>query len=292
MKRINYFLIVISIVMIGLISGNTLILSHIKALIETGSIIQKWMGITVAVFLLIIVLFHFIELISLVVQFKYFKRDNILSAAAFVTGFFSLFLLTVDVVMLKDIGNEYMFNYNVNGEWTILFTGHVFHGLFGLILLIHCISVNGRVSNNAEMIFAVKDESLFLTVHQIGIISAVLGFVCIFLLNKSGVPREYLSGLLFLSSIVILIPYGLAAVYWIFTKRKEKPSEWYDEKQFMDISRGALITLIISMLTLIVLYFLLTCKIIGFDVIIYFPSFLFLILLVFSASTLYLSKKA
>ncbi len=292
MKRINCFLIVISVIMLGLISGNTLMLSYIKDLIEIEVIIPEWMGGTVAAFLIIIALFHLLGLIGLVLQFKYFKRDSILTATAFVIGIFSLFLLAVDVVMLHDIGNEYMFSHNIAGEWKIVFMGHFIHGLFGLFLLIQSIAVSRRFSKYAESRPAIKDESVFLVVHQIGIVSAVLGFLCIILLNRSGVSQEYLRGLLFLSSIVILIPYGLAAVYWIFTKRRERLADWYDEKQFTDISRGALVTLVISVMTTIGLYFLLLCKIINSDGAIWFPIYLFLTLLLFSGSTLYLSKRA
>jgi cobalamin biosynthesis protein CobD/CbiB len=84
----------------------------------------------------------------------------------------------------------------------------------------------------------------------------------------------------------------LAAIYWILSKRREKPKDWYDEKQFADVSRGALMTLVITVLSTLVFYFLISCDILCADMLIWFPSYLFLTLFVFSICTLFLSKKA
>jgi hypothetical protein len=292
MKRINNFLIMISIIMLILILGNILMLSSMKATIELGSSIKEWRGMVVAAFLIIIGLSHLLGLINLVLQYRYFRNENFMRAATFVIGIFSMFLLAVDVTMLNDIGHEYMFGYDISEEWQIVFSGHAVHVLFAVSLLFQTVTGNRVLRMSSKTTVPVKDESLFLTVHQIGIISAVLGLINIIILSKSGVPQKYFSGLLFVLCMVFLISYGLAATYWLFTKRKDKPTEWYDEKQFVDISRGALITLVFSVLVNIVFYFLTSCKIIDSCTDIWFPSYILLTLLVFSGSTLFLSKKA
>lgn len=291
MKKINNFSIIISIIILIVILGNILMLLNIKATIGFGYAIKEWMGVAVAAFLIIIALFHLSGLINLVMQFRHFRNESFMRTATFVIGIFSMLFLIVDVIMINDISHEYMFVYNISEEWNIIFIGHVVHVLFAVSLLFQSIAENRVLSKNLKTMVTLKDESLFLMVHQIGIISAILGLLSIFLLSKSSISQGYFNDLLFVICIVCLIPYGLAATYWLFTKRKDKLMDWYDEKQFVDISRGALITLVLSVLITIVFYFLLSCKIIDTYMVIWFPSYIFLTLLFFSGSTLFLSKR-
>lgn len=292
MKLMNRISIIVSIVALGLLAGNIGMFLDIKDAIETGAAIREWMGAAVAAFLIAIGLAHIFGLLDLAAQFRHFKRDSLVRAAVFVLGFLSLFLLAVDVTMLSDIGHEYRSGFDVSGEWRIVFTGHVFHALFLVLLLIQCAVSNRALAKNANPAAAVKDEALFLTINQIGVISAVLGFVCLFLLTGSGMPPQYRNGLFFLLCIVFLVPYAVAAAYWFFTKRTVKPGDWYDEKQYADISRGALATLLLTVLITIVFYSLLALGIINVDAQLWFPLYLLFTLLFFSGSTLYLNKRA
>ena len=291
MKKLNRWLLIMGIVMLCLIGGNIILLSEMKAAIATDSAMRAGAAEAVAAFLIVLGLSHLVGIVNLVLQFRYFKNESILRAITFVIGIFSLFFLVVDVVMLSDIGKEYLFNFDVSGEWRIVFIGHIIHGLFAVLLLIQYTLQGRRFLKNLRTEAALKDESVFLAVQQVGVVSAVLGFLCLFLLTKLGVPQAYLSGLRFLSCIVILTPYGFAAAYWFFTKRKEKPSDWYDEKQFSDLSRGAFTALIVTVLLTIILYFLVSCKIMGIDMTLWFPCYLFLTLLIFSGSILCRSRR-
>ena len=291
MKRLNRISILASIVMLGLIISNILMLSHMKTAIENGSAIQDWMGVAVAVLIIVVGFFHILGLLSLVAQFQHLKNDNFLRAVAFVIGVLSLFFLAVDVMMLSDIGHEYQAGFDISGEWQIVFAGHAVHTLFSVLLLVQCAVTNGIISKHQKTTAAVKDEVLFLTVNQIGIISAILGFSCLLLLSWSGVPQAYLNGLQFLFCIVFLIPYGLAATCWLVIKRKEKPADWYDEKQFADVSRGAFFTLVTTVFITMVFYFLTSMKMIDISTALWFPEYLFLTLLLFSGRILYLTTR-
>lgn len=204
MKLKNRLSTIMSIVMLGLIAGNILMLSNMKSIIEAGYTVRDSMSMAVAVALIVIGLFHLLGLLSLIGQFRYFKNDDLIRAAAFVIGFLSLFLLAVDVMMLSDIGNEYMAGHDISGEWRMVFAGHVVHALFAVLLLIQSVTANKLLITNSKTTAVVKDEALFLTVNQIGIISSVLGFVCLFLPGMLGVPLAYQNGLLFLLCIVFL----------------------------------------------------------------------------------------
>jgi hypothetical protein len=82
--------------------------------------------------------------------------------------------------------------------------------------------------------------------------------------------------------ILFLIPYALAVVYWLWLKRKQQINDWYDEKQLQDILKSSLTTLLLSIPGLAL--FLLVEIPSNFYIL---PYYIFLVLLVFSISTLY-----
>jgi len=89
-----------------------------------------------------------------------------------------------------------------------------------------------------------------------------------------------------------LLPYLLILSVWLFMKRKEKITDWLDEKQFLDISRASLLTILI-ILPIMTLMGVLQ-RIIGFGNVldfIWFPLFIFLSMVSFSSATLYLSRR-
>jgi predicted membrane channel-forming protein YqfA (hemolysin III family) len=291
MKRFNTFLMIAGAIMLCVIASNIIMLLDMKAAIDTGTELVQWMGTAVAGGIIITGLIHGLGLIGIFTQYKRLKQENMAGAAAFVTGLVSFFLLIVDATMLQDIGNEYMAGWNGAGEWGIVFIGHGFHALFGAAMILQCI-LAGKNMRKGTPDFIAKDEVLFLTVHQIGIFSAVIGLVFIAVLYCFGTPRTaYSNGLLFLLSIVVLLPYAAAVLYWLFTKRRVKIKEWYDEKQFIDILRGALVALIVSVLAIMVMFLLSILGLIKPGTVIWFPVYLFVTLLVFSGSALYLSKR-
>lgn len=291
MKRANRSVLIMGIIMLCLILGSIILLSEMKVSIEVGTAIRPWAAETVACFLIVLGLLHLWGITGLILQFRHFKSASILRAIAFVIGILSLFFLAVDVAMLSDIGKEYPLQIDVSGEWRIVFIGHSVHGLFAALLTVQSALGLTKASRSKKTEGAMKDEVLFLTVQQVGVISALLGLVCLFALSRAGIPQMYLEGLLFLSCIVVFIPYGLAAAFWLFTKRKEKITDWYDEKQFSDLSLGALISLIVTVLLAIIIYALASFKIMEVTAAFWFPFYLLITLLIFSGSILCRSSR-
>lgn len=209
---------------------------------------------------------------------------------AFALGVFSLFLVAVDVVMLTDIGKEYMLH-NVTGEWNILFVNHGIHALFALVSIIQCVDDSKHISTMTSMPEALVDEATFLSIHQIGVFSSLCGFLSIITLIRMSIAETYLTGLLLIASFVLSLPYAIAVLYWFITKHKEKPVEWYDEKQFLDISRGALVSLIVIVALTIGLFLTVSLKLMVFNLVLIFPIYLFVMEFCFSGSALYFSKR-
>jgi hypothetical protein len=99
-------------------------------------------------------------------------------------------------------------------------------------------------------------------------------------LRKQVPPRQFVFLVPFY--LLILVPYGLTAFSWLLLKRREKPADWYDEKQWQDMTKAALVTLVLSLLGMGVL--LLFPKPLG---LFWFPHYVFLTLFLFSAFTLF-----
>ena len=70
----------------------------------------------------------------------------------------------------------------------------------------------------------------------------------------------------------------------LLMKLRDKPADWYDEKQWQDISKAALVTLVLSIPGMALLFFVSTP--LGMF---WFTPYIFLALFLFSGSTLYFS---
>jgi hypothetical protein len=91
----------------------------------------------------------------------------------------------------------------------------------------------------------------------------------------------------------MVLPYASIAVYWLIIKAREKIHEWYDEKQFQDVTKASFISFISSVVILAV-FFLIQNLYTEFNLmnVIWFPLYFFTVLLIFSGSILYFSKKS
>ncbi|MBL7112528.1 MAG: hypothetical protein ISS19_11385 [Bacteroidales bacterium] len=126
-----------------------------------------------------------------------------------------------------------------------------------------------------------------------GVICGLLGLAMISMQLVLDVPMWHIKSFGMFTVILLLVPYGLVTGYWMLIKSKEKISEWYDEKQWMDVSRAGFITLILSVLAMI-LIFILNIKSLpgGVFGILWFPFYLFFVLFVFSFCVLVFTNKS
>jgi len=290
MKKSVRFLLILSILLLCFAGANTAVLLQMRSTLVMNLTIVEWKSYLVAVLLVVMAFIHLISIINLGSQIKKDIQDNILRSGSFVLCIFSGFLLLVDVVMLQEIGKQILVNVDTTGEWRIVIFNHVVHILFSMFLLFYSLTSSKRSTADESGQHAMKDEAVFLTVQQVGVFTAVLGMVFILFLNGFQIPPRYAVGLLFMSTLILLVPYFLAVMYWIFTKRKEKPVEWYDEKQFQDVSRAALVTLLISVLGMGVVYGLYSIGVVVLNPSCFFPIYLFLTLLSFSGIALCMNK--
>ena len=152
---------------------------------------------------------------------------------------------------------------------------------------VHCLRF---LRNLNEPEKTIKDETVFYAVHYTGLLCGAIGLWIVFMLFIIRTAIWNLRIITVYYNVFIIAPYLLVALYWLFMKRKEKVEEWYDEKQFHDISKAGFLTLIVSLPCMGVLYFVNYISPEGFASVLWFPFYIHLVLSFFSGSMLYLKE--
>ena len=301
MKRLlkisnNTTLVLCVISIAGLIFTNTFFIMLRNMIIEMGdveSFMDKF-SIPVASVYIIFTLFHLSALLTLILQLNFFKRDNFLRAFLFFTGITSLMMLFGDSALSSDISKEYVFG--LPGEFYILFLSQALHFVFYVLMIVLLVSTGKSVGKEKEEI-VLKDDSIFINAQYIGILSGASGLVLVSVFSFMystlyPLPLWAAKAGIIITSLVAVIPYVLIVFYWFIIKLKERTGEWYDEKQYQDITKASLVTLIASIIVMTAV-FLIQYYVNEFDFITltWFPFYIFLVLLLFSSSTLYFSKR-
>ena len=301
MKRLlkisnNTTLVLCVISIAGLIFTNTFFIMLRNMIIEMGdveSFMDKF-SIPVASVYIIFTLFHLSALLTLILQLNFFKRDNFLRAFLFFTGITSLMMLFGDSALLSDISKEYVFG--LPGEFYILFLSQALHFVFYVLMIVLLVSTGKSVGKEKEEI-VLKDDSIFINAQYIGILSGASGLVLISVFSYMystlyPLPLWAAKAGVLVTSLIAVIPYILIVFYWLIIKLRERTGGWYDEKQYQDITKASLVTLIASIIVMTAV-FLIQYYVSEFDFITltWFPFYIFLVLLLFSSSTLYFSKR-
>jgi hypothetical protein len=249
------------------------------------------MQIPAAVSFIIIFIFHLTAIAYIFMQMVYFKRENLLRALVFFLAIMSALMVLGDFVLLNDMGKEHAAGLDTSGEWPVLYLSQALHFLF-VILLIVLIFVTGKKLQKDREGIVLKDEAIFINAQYIGILCSLFGIGAFSTLAVL-TPLWALRKGVFAVSLISVLPYILIVIYWLVIKTREKVGSWYDEKQFRDMTRGSLFTLIISIIIMtivfIVQYF---SQAFEFITITWWPFYVFLVLLLFSGSILYYSKRA
>ena len=301
MKRLmrvsnNTTLVLCLVSIAGLIFTNTFYLLLRKAIVDMGDVesLLNRFSIPVTAGYVVFGIFHLAAILTLVLELKFFKRDNFLRAFLFFTGIVSLLMLFGDFALMSDISKEYVFG--LPGEFNILFFSQVLHLLFYILMIVLIISSRKSTRKKSEEI-VLKDDSIFINTQYIGILSGISGLALVTIFSTLYVriydlPVWAIKAGIITSSLMAAVPYILIAIYWLILKLREKTGEWYDEKQYQDITRSSLIALMMSIIFLLIVfiiqYIFRNFTLLNF---IWFPLYFFFILLLFSSITLFFNKK-
>jgi hypothetical protein len=259
---------------------------HLKArlhLPDQWGPLEQTLGGLVWIGYLIFFLFHIPALLTLIFRLQHFKALDFLPGSAFSLGLLSLFSLVGDYGLLNDIGKETRLTGQPQTEWNVLTVVLIIHALFVLLMVFLIFQTFRRLKRESPAEPAVKDEVLFLTAQWMGVVCGAVGLLVNFLFFARQIPsRQFIFLLPFY--LLILLPYGLAALSWLVMQRRIRPRDWTDEKQWGDMTRAALATLFLSIPGMAIL--LLFRQPLGMF---WFPHYAFLILFLFSGCTLLLT---
>jgi len=301
MKRLmrvsnNTTLVLCSVSIAGLIFANTfyiLLRNMITSMGDVETFMNRF-SIPIAIVYIIFGFFHLAAIFTLVLELNFFKRDNFLRAFLFFTGIVSLLMVFGDFALMSDISKEYVFG--LPGELNILFFSQVLHLIFCILVIVLLVSSRKSVRKKSEEI-VLKDDSIFINTQYIGILSGISGLALVTIfstlyLRVYDLPVWAIKAGIVMSSLMAVIPYILIAIYWLILKLREKTGEWYDEKQYQDITRSSLVALLMSIIFLLIVFII--QYIFGdFELLnfIWFPLYFFFMLLLFSSMTLFFNKR-
>ena len=250
------------------------------SLAEEG--LMNWVGIGLLLFLA----FCLLSLLQIAKYLKNAKKVTLFSLFLVIGGVLSLLFIFGDVALLNDIGKQCKHGL-AQPEWLMIYPIMGFQLMTAIVFTY--LHLSGFLRRK-QLKHVARDSNIFLVVQYVGIICGLMGLS----LSSLGFlfPRAW--SLLVhttISSIVLLIPYVLAVIYWLITKLQEKNRQWYDEKQLQDIGKSAFLTLVISVVFMTLL-FIANYNILGGVVsILWLPLYLFLVLFLFSLGNLYFSGK-
>ncbi len=293
----NMATLILCIVSIGgLIFTNIFFLIWRNIIIDMGNVegfIESF-SLPVGLVYILFGFFHISAILTLILQLHFFKRENFLRAFLFFSGITSFLMLFGDFALASDISKEYIFG--LPGEFNILFFSQALHFIFYILMIILLVFTKKPMEEKGQDV-VLKDDSVFINAQYIGILSGISGLVLISIFSLTYLTLYELplwavkSGIIAISLIAV-VPYILIVLYWLVIKLRERISEWYDEKQYQDLTKSSFVVLMVSVIFLLVI-FILQYVYSNFELLnfIWFPLYFFFVLLSFSAMNLFLNKK-
>ncbi len=232
---------------------------------------------------LFILLFHILAIFYIIDHFRREKKFHLLRNLTLIIGIISLFATGGEKVLFDEVAREYALGWEIRGEIIILHVLLITNILFYIMMFVLILkTIISPQETNTKL--RIKDQTIFTLAQYMGIISGIMGLLHTFSLILRHVSLDRL-WIYLPFYFLYLLPYLIIISYWLAMKSREKFEDWYDEKQLKDLLKSALTTLILSVpVTILFLFF-------GqFAQLYWFPYYLFSMLTLFSASTLYYYK--
>ena len=262
-------------------------INNLEELGDTTEVLALYIGIG----LLVSFFFHVSAIFTMTFRFQFSKKITVIGLVTLVAGIISFICIIGDLAALNDIGKEYRFGLSTTSEWIYLYLALIPHGVFHILMFIILYLTFSMLKNQYQPEPVLKDEIIFIVAQYIGILCGMIGLGFTFFIVLIRVSPHVLRYILPIYCPFFIIPYGLICFYWIIIKRKERVSEVYDEKQWRDVAKAGLTTLLLSIPCMGLLYVFNYQTMSGTISMIWFPYYMFLILLIFSGSTLYFNEK-
>lgn len=240
---------------------------------------SQWLAVLVALCMIGLGIAHLIALYALWQDARRGGGPSILRSITISLGVVSAIMLFVDVAALSDIGKQTMAGMGRRGEWLIIFSDNGLRMIF-LALAAFALAKAKRRAKDTSVEDDPRDVE-FITVHEVGFVSAILAVGAISLAFIFPVLEHYRAGLVWLFTAISIAPWALMLILWFVTRQKSM-ERWWDEKQVSDMGRAALWALPFVGAVLLVLF---VCNIAVPDMLIqalWFPVFVVAAVLSFS----------
>lgn len=223
---------------------------------------SEWLGAVVVLCMLGMGIAHLTVLYALWQDVQCGDRVSFLRSVCISLGVVSAIMLVGDAAALHDIGKQTLAGMNCGGEWTIIFSDNVIRAIF---LVLAGISLGAaRRGMGAESAEEEARDVVFVTVHEVGFVSAILAVGAVALGFLFPVLAPYRTHLVTLFTAIAIAPWGTMLLVWFVSRPRHKGS-WWDEKQVSDMGRSALLALPVIGIVMLVL-FIVSITVAGFDI--------------------------
>lgn len=212
---------------------------------------SQWSAVLVILCMLGLGIAHLIVLYALWQDVRRGGRPSILRSMAISLGVVSGIMLFADAAALSDIGKQTLAGLTSRGEWLIVFSDN---GLRLIFLALAGLKLTRAKSRSKDM--SLEDDPRdveFITVHEVGFVSAILAVGAIVLAFAFSTLEPYRERLVWLFTAISIAPWALMLILWFVTRQK-RMERWWDEKQVSDMGRAALMALPFVGAALLVLF--------------------------------------
>ena len=125
--------------------------------------------------------------------------------------------------------------------------------------------------------------------HYVGVLCGAVGLLFVILNFFYPRPDWMVRQQMVATTIITLIPYGLILLLWVVVKVREE-GPWLDEMQRKEIGAASFLSLVAGSAGLTLLYIATFNEAQGMVSVLWFPFYLFLMLLIFSASSIFFGR--
>ncbi len=243
--------------------------------------------LTVAGFsLLLMAGFFTLSLLQIITSIRQSESLKFLEVLLFVAGMVALLMVFADISLLQDIVNQYEAGLS-QPEWTLLYPILIPQGIAVLVFVL--LHFAGYFNKEQAQTVAV-DSNIFMIVQYTGLVSggmglafAILGFIF---------PKGWSHAIhTIVTNLILILPYGLAILYWFVVKTHDKGQPLFDEKQRQDVGWSAFMTLLIVSAMMVFVFIINIHSLDAAIRYLWLPLYLFSSTLVFSIGNLYFNSK-
>ena len=237
--------------------------------------------------LILLIAFSLISLYKIVQYLKKVKKISFYDLILLSLAILVFLFVFGDLALISDIGKQHKHGL-AQPEWFVLYPVLGFQFLSSAILTYAGLfRLRKKVKNEP----VARDINIYILVQYVGAVCGFLGLS--FTILNFGFPRPLwmIKTHITATSIFLLIPYLLVVLFWFIVKIKEKPKQWYDEKQMQEMGRSSLFTLLSSVIVVSFLFVLNFNSLEQLLSVLWFPFYIFLTLFLFCGANLWFSFK-